>query len=292
MATTSQSMFGTLKRVVVKRPEDAFRSKERIEAEWKSIGFTAQPDLALASSEHESFVELLRNSGAEILYLPADGRTGLDSLYTYDPVLVTDFGLILLQTGKENRRGEALAYQDAFKEWGLPILGSVGGDATAEGGDMFWLDPKTLVIGRSYRTNQAGVRAISEMLLPHGVTVVEVHLPHWHGREDLLHLLSVISPLDQNLAVVYAPLLPIPLVELLSDAGVELVSIPGEEFASQGSNVLALGPRSVVMLEGNPKTQKLLSDAGCKVQVFKGKEISFKGHGGPTCMTRPLLREF
>jgi N-dimethylarginine dimethylaminohydrolase len=166
----------------------------------------------------------------------------------------------------------------------------VGGAATAEGGDMVWLDSRTLVVGRGFRTNAAGVAALRELLAPLGVAVIEVHLPYGNGPGDVLHLMSLISLLDRDLAVVYRRLLPVPLFELLSARGIELVDIPDREYPSQGCNVLALAPRAVLMLAGNPETRRRLQQVGCAVQEYEGSEISLKGSGGPTCLTRPLLR--
>jgi N-dimethylarginine dimethylaminohydrolase len=244
-----------------------------------------------AIEEHESFTSILRSSGAEVLFLPSDDRTGLDSIYTHDPVIVTEKGVILFQTGKEARRGEGPAMGDAFKKWDVPILGIVQGNATAEGGDMMWLDRSTLLAGRGFRTNGAGIAGIRALLEPLGVEVLEISLPYWTGPSDCLHLMSFISLLDQNLAVVYSKLLPVSLFELLLQKEIQLIDIPEEEYATQACNVLALAPRNVLMLAGNPVTRSKLEAAGCTVQEFSGKEISIKGSGGPTCLTRPLLRQ-
>ncbi len=284
-------MVAPLKRVIVKRPQEAFRNAENISAQWKSLNYTAPPDLDLAKAEHERFAAILSSSGAEVLFLPADDRTGLDSIYTHDPAIVTEKGIILFQTGKEARRGEGSAMGDACKDWGVPILGVVAGDATAEGGDMVWLDRHTLLAGRGFRTNAAGIAGIRALLKPLGVQVIEVPLPFWTGPADCLHLMSFISLLDHDLAVVYSKLLPVPLFELLREKGIQLVDIPEEEYATQACNVLTLAPREVVMLKGNPVTCSRLKAALCTVHEFSGEEISLKGSGGPTCLTRPLYRE-
>lgn len=284
-------MITPLKRVIVKRPTEAFRSVEFIAAQWKSLSYTAPPDLNRAAEEHDAFIGILREVGSEILFLPEDKRTGLDSLYTHDPAIATEAGVILFQTGKEGRRGEAPAMKDALNQWDIPILGIIEGDATAEGGDMVWLDRNTLLAGRGFRTNAAGIDKIRSLLKPLHVEVVEVPLPYWTGPADCLHLMSFISLLDNDLAVVYTRLLPVPLYEFLQERAIQLVEIPEQEYQTQGCNVLALAPRNVVMLKGNPETRSRLENAGCKVQEFAGEEISLKGSGGPTCLTRPLLRE-
>jgi N-dimethylarginine dimethylaminohydrolase len=284
-------MVAPLRRVIVKRPREAFRDDTTIAAQWKGLGFTAPPDFQEAENEFSALVRILEKNGAEILYLPADDRTTLDSIYTHDPALVIDAGAILFQTGKIARRGEGPALGDALKKWGVPVLGIIDGPATAEGGDMLWLDRKTLCVGRGFRTNAAGVNALRSFLKPLDVDIIDFPLPYWNGPEDVLHLMSFISLLDSDLAVVYRRLLPVPFFELLTERKVELIDIPESEVATQASNVLALSPRKVAMLEGNPVTKSRLEEAGCTVCAFKGDEIAFKGSGGPTCLTRPLFRD-
>lgn len=286
-------MVAPLRRVIVKRPEEAFRNVETIQKEWSGLNYLRPPDFHVACEEHARFVFLLRACGAEVLDLPADSRTGLDSLYAHDPVLIADAGAIIFQMGKPARRGEGPACADALKHWGVPILGAIGGDgspATAEAGDMIWLDHKTLLVGRGFRTNAAGLDAITALLKPQGVTVIPVPLPYFHGPSDVLHLMSFMSLLADDLAVVYRPLLPVPLFELLNERGVQLVDVPDEEYDSMACNVLALAPRNVLMIRGNPITRSRLEAAGCTVTEFDGREICVPGSGGPTCLTRPLLR--
>jgi arginine deiminase len=287
----SQSMVAPLRRVIVKRPADAFRSAEQIGKEWRNLAYVRPPQLRLAAADHVRFVDLMTESAVDVLYLPADERTGLDSLYAHDPVLITDRGAIIFQMGKAARRGEGPAFADALRSWNVPILGSLDGDATAEAGDMVWLDHETLLAGRSFRTNAAGIAKLSELLRPLGVQVIPVELPYWNGPQDVLHLMSFISLLDTNLAVVYRRILPVPLFELLSSRGIELIDVPEQEYASLGCNVLAVSPRRVIMVGGNPITRSRLESAGCHVSEFDGGEICLPGAGGPTCLTRPLLRK-
>lgn len=287
----AQNMVGQLLRVVVKRPAEAFISEEKVEREWQALGFTAPPDLKKAEEEFSRLEEILKQEGAEILYLPADERTSLDSIYTHDPVLITKAGAIILQMGKKERTGETKAFEDAFGGWEVPIYGRLTGKATAEGGDLLWLDEKTLIAGRSFRTNQEGINQLQEILQPLGVRVMAYDLTYWNGPGEVLHLMSFISLLDVDLAVVYKRLLPVALYKLLLERSVKLVEIPEEEFLTQGCNVLALGPRRVAMLAGNPVTASRLRDAGCFVYEFPGSEIASKGSGGPTCLTRPLERK-
>jgi N-dimethylarginine dimethylaminohydrolase len=287
----SQSMVTRLRRVIVKRPEEAFRSQNQIEKEWKDLGYTRPPDLQSAARGHQKFVDLMKQAGTDVFYLPADDRTGLDSLYAHDPVLVTDRGAIIFQTGKVARRGEGPAFADAFNSWDVPILGTIDGPATAEAGDMVWLDHDTLLVGRGFRTNALAIEKLSDLMSPLGVTVIPVELPYWNGPSDVLHLMSFISLLDDDLAVVYRRILPVPLFELLTVFGVELVDVPEEEYETLGCNVLAVAPRSVIMASGNPITKSRLEKAGCTVAEFDGSEICLPGAGGPTCLTRPLFRE-
>ncbi|HYM63677.1 MAG TPA: arginine deiminase family protein, partial [Gaiellaceae bacterium] len=212
-----------------------------------------------------------------------------DAIYAYDPTMVTSRGAILLRPGKEGRRAEVEAMAADLVEAGVPIAGRLEAPATVEGGDTVWLDEHTLLVGRGYRTNDAGVAALRATLPD--VDVVVFDLPHLNGRAEVLHLMSLLSPLDADLAVAYPPLMPVRLVELLEDRGIELVEVPDEEFESMGPNVLALGPRKALALEGSPETRRRMEAAGVEVLVYQGDEISRKGDGGPTCLTRPLLRD-
>jgi arginine deiminase len=283
-------MVASLRTVVVKRPEEAFRSLSRSPGEWRDLAWLRPPDTEVASREHAQLVSLLHAAGARALFLPEDSRTTIDSLYAHDPVLITDAGAVLLQTGKVARRGEGPAFGDALKGWGVPILGSIDGDATAEAGDMIWLDSRTLIVGRGFRTNAKGLERLTSILSPLGVSVIGIPLPYWNGPADVLHLMSFISMVDSDLAVVYRRLLPVTLYELLRERDVDLVDVPDEEYMTLGCNVLATGPRQLIAVGGNPVTHSRLRAAGCNVSEFAGSEICIPGAGGPTCLTRPLLR--
>jgi len=285
-----QSMVAPHRRVVVKRPAEAFRPLEHIEREWKTLDYLRVPDLERCGRDHGTFVSLLMKGGAEVLYLPADDRTGLDSLYTHDPVLMTDRGAVILQTGKPARRGEGPAFADVCGKWGVPVLGKIEGDATAEAGDMLWLDRRTLLIGRGFRTNAAGVDALSSILAPLDVNVIAFDLAYWNGVNEVLHLQSFISMIDENLAVVYRRLLPVAMFELLTKRGVRLIDVPDSEYDSLACNVLAVAPRKVMMVAGNPTTRTRIEKEGGTVTEFDGSEICIPGSGGPTCLTRPIQR--
>ncbi|HEX3266432.1 MAG TPA: arginine deiminase family protein [Gaiellaceae bacterium] len=275
-----QSMTGELRRVLVRRPQP-----EDLQ-EWVTCSWRAEPDAAAIAREHEAFCELLEGAGAEVVLAESPARNP-DAIYTYDPALVADAGALLLHPGKRCRRGEVEAMAADFERARVPVVGRLEDPERAEGGDCCWLDEDTLLVGRGYRTNEAGIARLRELL--RGVEVLAFDLPHWHGRGEVMHLMSLISPLAPDLAVVYSPLLPTRLVQLLEERGVELVEVPDEEFHSMGSNVLALAPRVALAVDGNPETRRRMERAGVEVLVYAGEELS-KGDGGPTCLTRPLLR--
>jgi N-dimethylarginine dimethylaminohydrolase len=277
-----QDSVGTLRRVFVRPPQPGD------ERWWRAYGWHAAPDPERAAEEHAELRATLGAADAEVIVgrAPVDGDP--DAIYAYDPVLMADAGAILLRPGKEGRRGEPEAIARDLDEAGIPIAGALEAPSTAEGGDMLWLDADTLLVGRSYRTNDEGIAALRR-LLP-GVAVVPFDLPHLGGASEVLHLLSLVSLLDRDLAVAYLPLLPVRLVELLQASGVALVEVPEAEFATMGANVLALGPRLALALEGNDETRRRMEAAGVEVRTYRGDEISRKGYGGPTCLTRPIER--
>lgn len=286
-----QSMVRPLKRVLVKRPEEAFESQARIDAQWRSLDYLVRPDFYRAVDEHRRFTSLLEAAGAEVACLPSDGRTGLDALYVHDPVAsVTGQGVILGRMGKDARMGEPDAQEAWFAEAGIPVAGRIESPGSVEGGDVVWLRDDLVVIGLTYRTNGEGIRQFQALLQPRGIDVVAVPMVHWDGPGAVLHLMSVISMLDTDLAVVYERLLPIPFREMLAALGIDLVAVPDEEYDSLGCNVLAVKPRHVVARSGNPVTAERMRKAGCRVEAFDGDHICYAGSGGPTCLTRPILR--
>ena len=276
-------MTGALRRVLVRAP----RAEDL--GGWRMCGWRAEPDAAGIAREHEAFCSLLSDAGAEVvLARNSEAIAGNpDAIYTYDPALVADDGALLLNPGKECRRAEPSALAEDFDRIGLPIAGRLGENEWAEGGDCCWLDERTLLVGRGYRTNDTGIEALRR-LLP-DVEVLVYDLPHWRGQAEVMHLLSLLSPLASDLVVAYPPLLPVRLAQLLEERGIEIVPVPDEEFDSMGTNVLALAPRVALAVEGNPETRKRMERAGVEVQVYEGTELS-KGDGGPTCLTRPVLR--
>lgn len=290
MNPTCHSDIGKIKSVFIKNVQQAFISEAHIEQYWKELNYTGKPDLAHAITEYVSFQFILKSQGAEIYLLPEDASVNMDSIYCRDASIATDGGMILCNMGKAARRNEPLAEKKAFEANGITVLGTITAPGTLEGGDVAWLDEHTLAVGHTYRSNEEGIRQLTVLLQPLGVRVITVPLPHYKGPSDVFHLMSILSPVDTNLAVVYSPLMPIVFRNLLLQRGYQLIEVPDNEFESMGCNVLALAPRECLMVDGNPVTKALLEHAGCKVTVYKGEEISVKGGGGPTCLTRPINR--
>jgi dimethylargininase len=275
-----QSMTGDLRRVLVRAPAAA-ALRYRAACGWRS-----EPDATEIAREHEDFRAILEEAGAEVVLGSPDHRNP-DAIYTYDVALVADAGAILLRPGKEIRRGEVTPMAGDLERARVPIAGQLEAPAVADGGDFCWLDERTLLACRSYRTNDEGIAQL-QRLLP-GVEVVAFDLPHWHGRGEVMHLLSLLSPLAPDLVVAYPPLLPVRLAQLLEEREIEVVAVPEEEFETLGPNLLALAPRVALAVDGNPRTRRRLEQAGVEVQTYRGDELS-KGDGGATCLTRPLLR--
>jgi N-dimethylarginine dimethylaminohydrolase len=291
MKVSCQSEVDQIKTLLLKHPKDAFMSQEYIQSQWKELNYLASPDYDKALKEYDNFVEYLKKSIPEICYLPQNDKTGLDSIYVHDPVIITNKGAILCNMGKEKRRAEPSAAGEFLLELGIPILGSITGEGTLEGGDVVWIDARTLAVGLGYRTNEEGIRQLKELIRDIVDEFVVVPLPHWKGPGDVLHLMSLISPIDHDLAVVYSRLLPVPFREWLLRRGIQLLDIPDSEFETMACNILAVSPRKCIMISGNPQTKQMLEDKGVEVWEYEGEEISMKGAGGPTCLTRPLLRE-
>jgi dimethylargininase len=280
-----QSMVDPLRRVLVKRPDEAFAVDDP--AAWHYAG---RPDLEIAQQEHDALVQILREAGVEVLYHDEVQPQRADAIFIHDPAIVTDQGAIILGMGKALRRGEEAAIARRFQELGVPIHYELHDEALAEAGDLLWIDHDTLAVGQGFRTNEEGLRELREALEPLEVNVIPVPLPYYCGPEACLHLMSLISLVDYDLAVIYAPLLPVPFWRYLQNRGFRFIKVPDGEFETMGPNVLALAPGKCLMLEGNPVTRRRLEEAGCEVFTYQGKEISLKAEGGPTCLTRPILR--
>lgn len=285
----SQSMAGPLKRVLMRSAESAMRHAKA--QEWHyGPGFDAQK----AAAQHEQLTSMVAASGAEIEWL-TDADDGLaDSVFTHDPSLMTDHGAIILSMGKALRQPEPGLHEIAYRRMGIPLLGRIDGPGQVEGGDCVWVDANTLAVGRGVRTNQDGIQQLSNLLSPKGISVFGFDLPLWHGEEACLHLMSVISPLADDLALVYAPLLPAAFYQLLRARGIKLVEGDADEFfASNGLslNVLPTAPRQVIAVAGFPRTAAAMQAAGCAVSTFEADALCIACEGGPTCLTRPVLRQ-
>jgi dimethylargininase len=278
----AQSMTAPLREVLVKRPGPAFGAAFGNPAH----GFLRPVDLELARREHDAFAETLASLGPRVHVLEAETASP-DLVYTFDPLLVSDRGAIPLRPGKANRLGEPTVLEAWTAAAGIPTIGRIEAPGTVEGGDTLWLRPDILCVGRTLRTNSAGGRQLAAIV---GGDVRVFDVPYWHGQAELIHLLSVISPIADDLAVVFEPLLPVGLWELLRELGIRSIAVPEAEFPTLGCNVLAVRPGVVIAADGNPVTAAAMAAAGCEVHTYPATEIGINGSGGPTCMTRPILR--
>jgi dimethylargininase len=281
----AQSMVAPLRRVLLVRPVPPPNPNC-----WLNFGYVHPIDQERAAAEHAALVTLLEREGIETIVVEPEDPALQDAIFPFDPVLVTSAGAILLRMGKELRQPEVAALERVLRDLGIPSVGRIQPPGTVEGGDCLWLDEHTLIVGRSYRTNDIGIAQLADLLRPQAVQVIAVDLPHWHGPSECLHLLSLLSPVDTDLLVAYLPLLPVRLVEMLVDRRIEIITVPEDEFATQAPNVLAIAPRRCVILKENQRTIAALERAGCTVFVYEGRQISHNRSGGPTCLTRPLLR--
>jgi N-dimethylarginine dimethylaminohydrolase len=280
----AQSMTAPLREVLLVRPGRAFGAA----FDDPAHGFLHPVDLDVARREHDAFAELLAGLGPTVHVLDADDLdSGPDSVYAFDPLLVTDRGAIPLRPGKPNRLPEPAALEAWTLGVGIPTLGRIEAPGTIEGGDTFWLRPDLLCIARTLRTNEAGARQLAALV---GGDVRVFDVPYWHGSERLVHLLSVTHPIADDLATAYLPLLPVGLWQLYRDLGIRLIEVPDEEFETLGCNVLVVRPGVVILATGNPRMAAALAAAGCEVHTYAASEIGINGSGGPTCMARPILR--
>lgn len=290
MKQTSHSEYLKLKSVFLKSVKNGFVNQEKLTSEWEPLNYLSLPNYNKAIEEYKAFENRLLENDIAIHHFDADALNKIDAVYCRDASIATDFGMIICNMGKFERLTEPKTHLTNYRKIGIDILGVIETPGTLEGGDVAWLDEKTLAVGHTYRTNEEGIQQLKNLLEPNGVEVIVAELPHYKGENDVFHLMSILSPVDKDLAVVYSPLMPIKFRNKLISLGFELVEVTDEEFESMGCNVLALSPRTCLMVEGNPITQKRLEKAGCTVHAYKGQEISVKGGGGPTCLTRPLLR--
>ena len=274
------NMTAPLRRVLLRAPQP------RELQHWRQYGWRAEPDPVGIGREHEAFCELLQGAGAEVVLAGGPVEDDPDAIYVFDPALILDEGAVLLRPGKAGRRSEPTALGADLEQAGVPLAAQLIEPACTEGGDLLRLDERTLLVGLGYRTNQAGAAALADAA---GLDIVAFDLPHWHGEGEVMHLLSLLSPLADDLVVAYKRLLPVRLAQILAERAIEIVDVPEDEFESMGANVLALAPRVALVVDGNPGTRRRLEQAGVDVLAYRGEELS-KGDGGPTCLTCPLLR--
>ncbi|MFL3014369.1 MAG: dimethylarginine dimethylaminohydrolase family protein [Candidatus Neomarinimicrobiota bacterium] len=282
-------MVKQVRRVLLKHPREAFIDQATVDRQFSELNYSNTPDFEIACNDYDQFVDLIQSFGAEIHFLPAS-NTSLDSIYTHDPCIVTNSGAILCNMGKPQRYNESDDIEKYFTSIGIPILGRIEGTGTLEGGDIIWIDERTVAVGEGYRSNMEGIDQFKHLLGDLVDDVIPVALPHWTGPEDCLHLMSNVSPVDHDLYLVYSRLLSVSFRKYLLERKIKLIEVADEEYASMGCNVLAMTSRKVIMIEGNPITQNRLENEGVEVHTYDGAEISLKGAGGPTCLTRPILR--
>jgi N-dimethylarginine dimethylaminohydrolase len=284
------SMIGELLRVMVCPPGNAGWDVSEKAAAWHELGFQRTPDFRVAQRQHEILCRLLSEAGAEVVSLPAAESLTLDAVYAHDASLPTDYGLVLMNPGKKSRVAEAQAHANFCRQVGIPVCGEIELPGTSESGDIVWLDARTLLIGDGYRTNKAGIEQIRSLLSGKNVEVLSAPLPYASGPSACLHLMSLMSMLDEQTVLVDLPWLAVETVELLKGHGLQLIEIEYSERDSLSCNVLALGQKRLIAMEENAKTNQRMRDAGFDVRTFPGSEICINGAGGPTCLTRPLLR--
>ncbi len=285
-----QNMVDPIRRVLVKHPKDAYQDQIKLNKQSPQLNYLGVPSFDKALADHETLVGLLESSGAEVHYLPRDDSTTLDSIYTHDPCIVSNGGVILCNMGKKDRLSEPSASENYFQSIDIPILGRIEAPGTLEGGDVVWINERMVAVGEGYRSNAEGIRQFKTLLGNLVEKVITVPLPHWTGPTECLHLMSNVSPIDHDLYLVYSRLLPVFFRQYLIDLGIELLEVPDEEYNSMGCNVLTIAPKKCIMIAGNPKIQQQLEAKDVEVQIYDGSEISLKGTGGPTCLTRPFLR--
>jgi N-dimethylarginine dimethylaminohydrolase len=286
-STWITSTVGQLERVAMRAPGAI------LTADAERWHYAKPIDADQLAAQYATFAELVTAAGAEIVWLPDAADDLADSIFTYDPSFTVADGVVIGRPGKPLRDGEIALHRDFYIDQGIPIIGEITSPGMLEGGDCFWLDDTTLAVGRGFRTNQAGIKQLTEFVAPHGINVLAFDLPYHRGPDACLHLMSVVSPLDNNLALVHPPLMPTALWEAMVDRGYELLAAPPEEFEQSlglNLNVLATAPREVIAINGFPGTLALMRDAGCNVTTFDADELCIPCEGGPTCMTRPLLR--
>lgn len=286
-----QSMVNPIRRVLIKHAKEGFKNQSELNQSASKLNYLETPNFSKSISDYDQFVKLLKSFDIEIHYLPNNNNTTPDSIYTHDPCIVSNKGVILCSMGKDDRRSEVPAVESYFKSLDIPILGKIKKPGNLEGGDVVWINERSVAVGEGYRSNSEGIKQLKDLLSDLVDNVITVPLPHWTGPLDCLHLMSLLSPIDKDLFLVYSRLLPVQFLKYLSLLKIKLIHVPDNEYDSMGCNVLAVAPKKVIMLEGNPETKKMLEKNKVEVFCYDGSEISLKGAGGPTCLTRPFLRQ-
>lgn len=285
-----QSMVGKIESILIKKPEQAFISQENLERTWEEFKYFGCPDYETVLKEYEVFEKYITENVENVYYLPEDDRTGLDSIYTHDPLKITKKGAIYFPMGKALRSREYEATKAFLEGIGIPTLGEIKAPGKMEGGDVLWIDEKTVAIGRGYRTNDEGIRQFKEMTEDIIDEYIIVPMPHGEGEDACLHLMSIISFVDTDKAVVYSKYMPVFFREFLIERGITLIEANDEEYDYLGTNLLALEPGRVILIDGCPEVEGKLREMGVEVMTYEGKELSYRGTGGPTCLTCPLTR--
>ena len=284
-------MVNPIRRVLIKHAKEGFKNQSELNQSASKLNYLETPNFSKSISDYDQFVKLLKSFDIEIHYLPNNNNTTPDSIYTHDPCIVSNKGVILCSMGKDDRRSEVPAVESYFKSLDIPILGKIKKPGNLEGGDVVWINERSVAVGEGYRSNSEGIKQLKDLLSDLVDNVISVPLPHWTGPLDCLHLMSLLSPIDKDLFLVYSRLLPVPFLKYLSLLKIKLIHVPDNEYDSMGCNILAVAPKKVIMLEGNPETKKMLEKNKVEVFCYDGSEISLKGAGGPTCLTRPFLRQ-
>ncbi len=284
-------MVDPLRRVIMKSPVTAWKNTNNVKKYWKDLNFISQPKFDKSVFQFNQLTSLIESFGTEILMLPKNDETNLDSIYTHDAGIATSEGIIICNMGKEARKNEPKSLKKFLIENNIPIVGEIEYPGTLEGGDIIWINERTVAVGEGYRTNKKGIQQLRDILGNQVDDVIPVPLPHWLGPENCLHLMSNVSPVDHNLFLIYPKLLPVKFIKFLKSQNIKLIKVPDKEYESMACNVLPLAPKKCIMMSGNPITKTLLESNNVEVFTYDGSEVSLKGAGGPTCLTRPIYRQ-
>ena len=285
------SMVDPLRRLIMKSPLCAWKDTYSVKKNWKDLYYSAEPNFDKAVLQYNNLISIIKSFGIDILMLPSNDNTSLDSIYTHDAGIATSSGIIICNMGKKSRKSEPKALKDFLSDNNISVIGEIKYPGIIEGGDIIWINNRTMAVGEGYRTNKEGIRQLKEILGDEIDDLIRVSLPHWLGPESCLHLMSNVSPIDHNLYLIYPKLLPVKFIKYLKSLNIKLINVPDKEYESMACNVLSLAPKKCIMMSGNPITKKLLESNNVEVFTYDGSEISLKGAGGPTCLTRPIYRQ-